>query len=155
MIRKTKYLSLVFINLILLSCQDNPTENQALTTDLINNPSSASGVSSNGNLPIFQFEEEVFDFDSITQGEKISHSFKFRNIGKADLIITASNGSCGCTVAEYPKNPIAPGSEGKIDIVFNSEGKSGRQHKTVTVLANTNPASTVLTLTGGVIEPKK
>lgn len=100
------------------------------------------------------FEEEVFDFGSITQGEKVTHTFKFQNSGDADLVIVSAKGSCGCTVPEWPKEPIPAGGEGVINVVFNSEGKSGKQHKRVTVVANTEPATTAVALKGDVIAPE-
>ncbi|MDQ3192310.1 MAG: DUF1573 domain-containing protein, partial [Bacteroidota bacterium] len=96
----------------------------------------------------------TYDFGVITQGEKISFSYKFKNTGKTNLIITSAKGSCGCTVPEYPKKPIAPNGEGKIEVVFDSDGKSGKQNKTVTILSNTYPATTVLNLTGEIIAPE-
>jgi Protein of unknown function (DUF1573) len=64
-------------------------------------------------------------------------------------------GTCGCTVGkDWPKTPIAPGKGGAITVSFDSEGREGKQHKTVTVLANSVPPSTVLTLTGEVVGPK-
>lgn len=99
------------------------------------------------------FEEEVFDFGEITQGEKVTHTFKFKNTGDADLVIVSAKGSCGCTVPEWPKEPIAPGAEGEINVVFNSEGKSGKQHKRVSVVANTEPATTAVALKGEIITP--
>ncbi|TNF25305.1 MAG: DUF1573 domain-containing protein, partial [Bacteroidetes bacterium] len=75
----------------------------------------------------------------------------FKNTGQGDLIITDAKGSCGCTVPEWPKEPVPPGGEGKIDVVFNSEGKSGQQNKKITITANTVPSMTVLAI-NGVIE---
>lgn len=100
------------------------------------------------------FEEEVFDFGNITQGEKVAHTFKFKNTGDADLVIVSAKGSCGCTVPEWPKQPIAPGAEGEIHVVFNSEGKQGKQHKNVSIVANTEPATTAIALKGDIITPE-
>jgi hypothetical protein len=100
------------------------------------------------------FEEEVFDFGTITQGEKVTHTFKFKNSGNADLVIVSAKGSCGCTVPEWPKEPIAPGVEGEISVVFNSEGKAGKQHKRVSIVANTEPATSAIALKGEIIAPE-
>nr|HNH67158.1 DUF1573 domain-containing protein [Bacteroidia bacterium] len=70
----------------------------------------------------------------ITEGEIVSYNFKFKNSGKAPLIITQASASCGCTVPEYSKDPIAPGQEGFIKVTFNSEGKHGMTSKTITYL---------------------
>lgn len=101
-----------------------------------------------------EFTEEAFDFGAITQGEKAEHTFKFKNTGDHDLVIVSAKGSCGCTIPKWPKEPIAPGEEGEMFVVFNSEGKKGKQHKKVTVIANTEPATTVVALRGEVIVPE-
>ncbi|MEZ4722795.1 MAG: DUF1573 domain-containing protein [Flavobacteriales bacterium] len=105
-------------------------------------------------LTTMVFEEEAFDFGSITQGEKVDHTFKFKNTGENDLVIVSAKGSCGCTIPKWPKEPIAPGAEGEMFVVFNSDGKSGKQHKKVSVIANTEPATTVVALRGEVIAPE-
>ena len=69
------------------------------------------------------------------------------------MLISSAHGSCGCTVAEYPEKPIAPGEEAVIKVKFDSNGKQGKQHKTVTLVANTVPNTKVLTLKGEVIVP--
>jgi Protein of unknown function (DUF1573) len=148
---------LVMTSTLLLSCSQKSNGDKpenALDPDAINNPATAS--ENNGEaesmLPVFQFTEEEFDFGSIKEGESVSHAFKFKNTGKSDLLISSASGSCGCTVPEWPKDPIAPGKEGTVNVRFNSEGKSGMQHKTVTLIANTIPNSKVLTITGEVVK---
>lgn len=100
------------------------------------------------------FAEEAFEFGDITQGEKVEHTFKFTNTGDHDLVIVSAKGSCGCTIPKWPKEPIAPGAEGEIFVVFNSEGKKGKQSKRVSIVANTEPATSVLRISGNVIAPE-
>lgn len=90
-----------------------------------------------GKYPEMTFVETEFDFGAIEPGDKVTHEFSFKNTGKADLLISDARGSCGCTVPEYPKEAIAPGAGGKITVTFNSAGKHGKQHKTVTLFTNT------------------
>ena len=104
-------------------------------------------------MPEFEFTEEVVDFGDISQGESVKKRFEFKNVGNSDLIISNASGSCGCTVPSWPRQPIRPGQKGVIDVEFNSEGKSGRQHKTVTLIANTVPNKKTLALKGNVIAP--
>jgi len=102
-----------------------------------------------------KFDKSEHDFGKLKQGESAEYSFKFTNTGKEPLIIENAQGSCGCTVPQYPKEPIAPGATGKIDVRFNSAGKSGPQQKTVTLTANTDPSvSTMLTIKADVEAPK-
>lgn len=139
--------------LFFISC-NNDSEDVEVTTDLINNPSTASSnIEEQDNQPFFEFIEEVIDFGTVTQGEIVSASFKFRNVGKKDLIISSAQGSCGCTVPEWPKEPIKPGEDGVINVTFNSNGRQGLQNKTVTLVSNTIPNTKVLALKGEVIVP--
>lgn len=144
-----KNLLALFIALNMLSCSNEATSYNANTND-ITNTASASGKQS-ADLPEIKFEEEEFDFGPITQGEKVSHSFTFKNTGKKNLIISGASGSCGCTVPEWPKEPIKPGSEGKINVVFSSEGKKGMQEKTVTIVTNCEPATKIIRIKTDVI----
>lgn len=98
------------------------------------------------------FAEKSHDFGTIKQGDKVAHIFTFKNTGDHDLIISRAVGSCGCTVPEYPKEPIAPGKSGTMKVSFNSTGKSGQQHKTVTITANVPNYAEVLEITANVIK---
>jgi hypothetical protein len=129
-------------------------DNSTISTDIVANPQTASGEDENTKLPAIKFEEELFEFGEITQGEKVEHTFMFTNTGEADLIVTSAKGSCGCTVPEWPKKPIKPGEKGEINVVFNSEGKKGRQHKKVTIVANTQPSTNVIAISGEIIAPE-
>ncbi|MFT4644477.1 MAG: hypothetical protein ACI8ZX_000880 [Planctomycetota bacterium] len=88
----------------------------------------------------------VHDFGTIADDKQVTTKFTITNTGDKPLIITQAKGSCGCTVPEYPKTPIAPGETGEIDVTFNPKGKEGAQNKTVTLIANTTPANTVMNI---------
>lgn len=103
------------------------------------------------NATTMAFNEEAFDFGTIKEGEKVTHVFKFKNTGNKPLTISNARGSCGCTVPDYPKTPIAPGDQGEIKVEFNSQGKKGNQTKYVTLNANTIPGETKLTIKADVI----
>ncbi|MBS1917290.1 MAG: DUF1573 domain-containing protein [Bacteroidetes bacterium] len=77
------------------------------------------------------------NFGKIPEGQKLDVAFHFKNSGTKPLIITRVQPSCGCTIAEQPQEPIAPGAEGVIRASFNSEGRTGVNHKTLFVFANT------------------
>ncbi|MGH1339838.1 MAG: DUF1573 domain-containing protein [Aureispira sp.] len=97
------------------------------------------------------FTENSFDFGTLEEGDKVEHVFKFTNTSDNPLTINNARGSCGCTVPEWPRDPIAPGEEGEIKVKFDSKGKKGKQNKTVTITANTDPANTMLTINSDVI----
>src|ERR1035437_3834101 len=129
--------------LITTACHHEEKKNDAakISTDVINVPSTASGKPAvPGSAPMMVFNEVVHDFGKITQGEKVSYSFIFKNTGGSDLVISSAQGSCGCTVPSYPKEPIKIGQESKIDVVFDSDGKSGLVEKTITLVTNCNPS---------------
>lgn len=88
------------------------------------------------SYPVIEFDEAVFDFGTILQGEQVSTTFTFRNTGKADLIIQKTETSCGCTVPEYDRKPVAPGATGTIRVRFDSDNKEGAQYKTIKVKTN-------------------
>ena len=158
---KTKLaLSSVFgaILFLTIACghEEKKTDSSAISTDVINVPATASGKPATpGSAPLMVFNEEKHDFGKITQGEKVSYSFVFKNKGGSDLVISSAQGSCGCTVPTYPKGPVKPGQESKIDVVFNSEGKSGSVEKTVTLVTNCNPSTKVLKIASTISVPEK
>jgi len=97
-----------------------------------------------GPLPTFEFTETSHDFGTINEGDVVEHTFKFKNTGDAPLIIQNAQGSCGCTVPDWTREPIPVGGEGFVNAKFNSQGKPNAQNKTVTITANTWPKQTRL-----------
>lgn len=115
----------------------------------------ASGVDPNLPKTTVEFDKTVVDFGDITQGDQVNDVVKFTNTGNEPLIIASAKGSCGCTVPEWPKAPIAPGETGEIKIQFSSKGKKGKQTKTVTIQANTDPNPTRLTVKSNILVPEE
>jgi hypothetical protein len=91
----------------------------------------------NEGAPALTFDRKDHDFGVITQGDIVETTFTFKNTGKSELIITNATSTCGCTVPEWPKEPIPVGGEGEIKVKFNSTGKSNKVTKTVTLTTNT------------------
>ena len=85
----------------------------------------------------------------------MTHLFTFTNTGKEPLIITSAAGSCGCTVPEWPKEPIKKGDKGTVKVTFNSAGKMGMQDKTVTIQSNAKTNPKVIHIKGNVEAPPK
>lgn len=90
------------------------------------------------------FNATEHNFGSIKQDSENTQIFSFTNTGSEPLIIEKATGSCGCTVPKFPKEPIAPGGTGEIEVVYKPGKQKGSQQKTVTVTANTEPAQTML-----------
>ena len=141
----------VFSIFFFISCNSN--ERSPLSSDVINNPNTASGITDRTILPAFTFTEEVHDFGKIIEGESVSYEFKFKNSGKTDLLISDVSTSCGCTVPVFTKEPVRPGASGTIKVTFASAGKRGLQSKTITIVANTQPNTTQLRIKAQVVSP--
>ena len=133
----------------LISCGG---ETEQVSTEVVNNPNSA-GTEANQDVPTMEFSEPLYDFGDIAQGDRVNYNFTFTNNGTSDLVIASAKGSCGCTVPDWPKRPIKPGETSEIKVQFNSTGKKGKQHKKVTIVANTQPSKNVIAIQGNVIAP--
>lgn len=139
---------LVFLSslicLFLFGCKENTAEEtvtEGLSTDLVNNPRTMNGAVQDSSLGKLLFKDTVYDFGKIKAGKIVSHTFSFVNSGKRDIIINDAKGSCGCTVPEYPTQPIKPGDSGIIKVTFNSEGKHGFNDKNVAIFTNGLPSA--------------
>ena len=98
-----------------------------------------------GKYPVMTFAENSYDFGTIDQGTAVEHLFTFTNTGESDLVIVEAKGSCGCTVPEYSKTPVAPGAQGELLVKFNGSGKN-QVSKTVTITTNTEKGKEILTI---------
>jgi outer membrane biosynthesis protein TonB len=108
----------------------------------------ASAQTSAAEAPVLTFEETSWDFGTIQEGDVVNHTYTFTNTGKSPLIIQNATAQCGCTVPQWPRQPIAPGQKGEIKVEFNSKGKAGVQSKSVTITANTQPEVNQVMLKG-------
>lgn len=129
----------------------NPVSASSNTASLTRQVSQNESSTPNGPAPKFDFSESSYDFGSITEGDVVEHTFEFTNTGEAPLVIQSASASCGCTVPSYPREPVAPGATGEIQVKFNSANKPGIQNKTVSITANTNPTITRLTIKSNVM----
>jgi len=150
---KTPQCILLLIFSVAISC-NSALEDKAITTDLVNSPLTANQSAEKALTPKIEMLEDSFDFGQMQQGESVTHDFVLKNIGDANLIISTAKGSCGCTVPEWPKEPIEKGEEVIIKVTFNSAGKSGKQNKTITLVTNAMPNTKVITINGNVIIPE-
>ena len=119
-------------------------------SDIIRNPITANQPIDTVNVAKLTFQETKYNFGTVKAGTVVKKSFKFKNTGKVPLIITDVRSTCGCTVPEWNKKSIAVGAEDEIKINFDTEGKLNEQVKPVTIVANTFPAQTVVTVLGKV-----
>lgn len=102
--------------------------------------------STDANAPEITFEKTTFDFGDIKQGQVVNASFKFKNTGKSPLILQNVQTSCGCTVPQWPKDPIGAGKTSEMNATFNSAGKMGQQNKVITVFSNGKNSQTQVSI---------
>ncbi len=121
------------------SCKENASEK--IKTD--NVAQAAVRDEAAKAVPVMTFEKAEHDFGTIEQGAAQETAFKFTNTGNAPLIITDAKSSCGCTVPNPPKDPIAPGESSELMVKFNGAGQN-QVTKTITVTANTEKGSEIL-----------
>ena len=142
MIRKSLGMFAVATLVLTVSCK---SEN---ASDKINPENLAKTEQENaasGKLPVIKFDKTEHDFGTIKDGDKPETVFKITNEGEADLIIINAQGSCGCTVPEWPKEPIKPGASADMKVTFDSSNKPGQQQKTVTLTTNTKEGTEKIT----------
>ena len=148
---KTLY-TLLLSAIVLASCSN--IDDKKITTDLVNNPLTAEKNADQVDMPKIELSQDFFDFGEMNQKESVSTEFVIKNTGNAPLLIRSAKGSCGCTVPEWPKEPVAVGEEALIKVTFNSGNKKGKQNKTVTLVTNAIPSTKVLTIKGTVLVPE-
>lgn len=148
-------------SMLVISCKKEQQEtpvapNTALDTNtpLIEQPTNEEVNAASAKMTEMTFSEMAHNFGVIPPTESVSHVFKFTNTGKNDLLIASAKGSCGCTVPEYPKEPIPPGKTGTMKVTFSPKGKNGPQHKTVNVMANVPNGGMVLNIEADILLEK-
>jgi len=150
---KALYIILIISGMgLLISC--NNSKKGKVPSDVVHNPITASGNSDMKELPVMEFVETIHDFGTVIEGETVTYSFKFKNTGGSDLLISSVSASCGCTATKFTKEAVKPGDEGVVTVSFNTKRRIGFQNKSITVAANTQPNKTVLRIKAKVISPK-
>ncbi len=150
---KNSLFLLLVIALSWTSCKNDSASVQEIrgggpNSELIRNPATANMPTDTNHLARITFEQPEFDFGTVNEGAVVEHTFKFTNTGKVPLTILKCRSSCGCTVPEWPEEPIPPGGTGEIKAKFNTEGKTQEQKKSITVTANTYPNESKVMLKG-------
>jgi hypothetical protein len=97
----------------------------------------------------FSWAQQSIDLGEVKLGSKHLVEFAFTNSSSTPLLISSATASCGCTVASVSNEPILPGESGQVKAEFTAKS-TGRFRKTITLLANTESGSEMLTITGTV-----
>ncbi len=150
--KKTIALSVLSLSLLTLSCNENAAKK--INDENVEMAKQRDNEIKEGG-PKLKFDKTEHDFGVIKEGDIVETVFSFTNSGNSELIITSAKGSCGCTVPEWPKQPIMPGEAGEIKVKFNSSNKPNMQKKQVTLLTNTEQGKEILKITAEVTPKPK
>lgn len=139
-----------------IKSMQSAAQGSTISTNITNNDVNA--LPENNSKPVgpttsIKFAEEIHHFGTVEVESENLYAFKFTNTGSEPLIISSAKGSCGCTVPNWPSEPILPGQTGVIDVKFTpNTGQAGQAvEKVVTVTANTNPENTMVRIQADVI----
>jgi len=105
----------------------------------------------NPNAPVITFEKTTHDYGTLPKGGDGTCEFKFKNTGIEPLILSNVTSSCGCTVPEWPHEPILKGKSSSIKVKYDSN-RIGPINKTITVMSNAKEASIQLRIIGSVVD---
>lgn len=143
--KKTIIFCLAIAALTSWSCKDSATSK--INTENLETAKKRDAIIELGS-PIIEFDQTVYDFGTIEEGEVINGVFKVKNTGKTDLLITEVKPSCGCTTPDWTKDAIKPGETGEIKFEFNSKGRTGNQNKSITIKSNAEKVVEVIRIKG-------
>src|SRR5688572_20394812 len=140
---------LILSSLFILSCNniDHDTHQDHNVTDSKKDSIKQVALADTANYSELQWIDSIHqDLGKITQGQVVEIVWRLKNTGNKPLVIADVAAGCGCTLAEKPEQPIAPGQEGRIKAKYDSNNQSvGMQQKSVTVAANTQKRDYYLT----------
>ena len=97
------------------------------------------------------FATETIDYGNIAYNSDGKREFVFTNNGNKPLIITNAQSTCGCTIPNYPREPIAPGAKGVIGVKYDTSRAGQAFNKTITLTTNAAQPTKTLTIKGNVL----
>lgn len=104
--------------------------------------------------PKISIDDLSHNFGTVSEGTIVKHSFKVKNEGNADLIIQRLVPSCGCTASNADSDLIKAGTEGAVNVEFDTTGFSGDKLKSVKLYSNDSERPSVLLTLKGIVEPE-
>ena len=140
----TRHILLLIMTLSVLGCGGR-SDNGEIETQ----PGELEGTTA--GVAEINFDHTVHDFGKIDEGEKVGCIFKYENTGNGNLIIQKATGSCGCTVPRWDKEPTLPGETGRLEVIFDSSGRNGKQNKSITVTSNSSDKVTILQIKADIV----
>ena len=142
----------VFISLLCLSISGAAAFAQEQKT-VATPPPAVQTPATDPDAGKFKFKEETHDYGEVPEGPLAETDFEFKNVGKKPIVINEAHGSCGCTVPQWPHEPIMPGKKGVIHVSYNTQGRQGPIMKDVTINSNAQQSPMVLHIRG-TVKPK-
>lgn len=136
------------LSFVLFSCKSDAPA--SAVTETPQDATSTEVVQATTSMAVDRMDHDFGDIAD--NGGNVETKFTITNTGSNPLLISEAKGSCGCTVPDYPRDPIQPGESRDILVSFDPAGKEGAQNKTVTIMANTEPATTVINLRSNIIK---
>jgi len=105
--------------------------------------------------PVVSFGKTIHHLGFVRQGDTLHFSYAFTNKGNQPLLITDAKVECGCTVVDKPIEPILPGKQGVITVIFHTNDAMDRQNRTITILSNATNSPATLRFKCIVLKRKK
>lgn len=100
---------------------------------------------------IIKFDKNIHDYGTIYQNADGRSEFTFKNTGSEPLVLSSVRSSCGCTIPQWPKEPILPGQSGVIVVTYDTK-RVGTINKQITVLSNATESQVILNIKGNVLQ---
>ena len=125
---------------VFASCKSDETNNNEPGSERLADKKVADPVDS-ASFTTVLWLDSLKDIGTITRGEQVNITFRFKNTGDKPLIVQNVLAGCGCTVPERTEEPVMPGKEGFVKAQFNSTNQHGTVNKTIEVLMNTKPST--------------
>lgn len=139
--------SLLLASMSWMSCNNSEktketdiNNTEVLANDTLNQQTAQNNQAETMPKTTVEVDNEMHDFGKIKEGTKVKHVFKLKNVGNQPFLIANATPSCGCTVPSFSKKPIVPGESAEIEIEFDSNGRKGKNTKTITVTSNAENA---------------
>ncbi len=113
--------------------KDNPEVQLKFTGNVVKSETANLKVPAG---PSLQLRETQYDFGKVVEGKVVEHVFSFSNNGSEKLTIKEVKTSCGCTAALLSKKEIAPGEKGELKVELNTENRSGKMTRNITIISD-------------------
>lgn len=150
--KKIVFIAIALVSFTFTSCKKDSASSKVKSENI--EAAAARDAEISKGVPAITWDKVEHDFGDLKQGEKVETIFTLTNSGEGDLVITGAKGSCGCTVPQWPKEAIKPGTTAEIKVVFNSSGKKNKTTNTVTLTTNTEKGNEIVRIKA-FVEPKK